>query len=106
MKNLSAEVESAIDDTQRVAKTDLDRWIRDGDLATRARVYALTASEWSRIEPTPGMEEQCRFMADYLLECLAANPDADDEYVHGGFEAGHAIARWLKYLVGFQKRGK
>ena len=37
-------------------------------------------------------------MASYLLECLAANPESDD-FVHGGFEAGHVLAAWLKKLV-------
>ena len=41
------------------------------------------------------MEEQCEVMADYLLACLSGNP-APDEFIHSGFEAGHALASCLK----------
>jgi hypothetical protein len=43
------------------------------------------------------MDEQCRFMANYLRTCLNANP-APDDYIHSGFEAGHTLAAWLKHL--------
>jgi hypothetical protein len=99
MRHLSTEVESAIQGTGPIEKPDILRWIEDGDLATKARVYALTASAWSRIRPAMSMDEQCGFMSEYLLECLATNPDGDDDYLHGGFEAGHAIAGWLKHLL-------
>jgi len=37
-------------------------------------------------------------MADYLLECLLQNPEADG-VLHTGFEAAYEIAAWLKHLV-------
>ena len=43
-------------------------------LMTRSRVFHLTASAWSRIQPELTMDEQCEFMADYLLECIPSNP--------------------------------
>jgi hypothetical protein len=97
MMNLSAEVEVALAGTATIPMTDYERWIR-GDLRTRARVYALTASHWSRIHPEPSGEQHCRFMADYLIECLLQNPEGDD-FLHGGFDAAHEIAAWLKHLV-------
>ena len=96
--DLSAEVETAISEAGTIAKSDYVRWSRQGDLATRARVYALAASHWSRIQPAPQMAEHCAFMADYLVECLLMNPPGDD-FVHGGFEAGYEIAAWLKHLA-------
>ena len=84
--DLSAEVESAISGTGTISKADYVRWIRQGDLATRARVYALTASHWSRIQPAPQMAEHCAFMADYFLECLQIDPDIDD-FIHSGLFA-------------------
>ena len=71
--------------------------MREGDLRTRARVYALTAKAWSRIQPELTKDEQCGFMADYLLECLELNR-LDEEFVHSGFEAGFELAAWLKHL--------
>jgi hypothetical protein len=97
MINLSAEVEVALAGTATIPRTEYERWIR-GDLRTRARVYALTASHWSRIHPEPSGEQHCRFMADYLIECLLQNPEGDD-FLHSGFDAADEIAAWLKHLV-------
>ena len=97
MMNLSDEVEVALSGTGSIPRAKYERWIR-GDLRTRARVYALTASYWSRIHPEPSRAEHCRFMADYLIECLLQNPEGDD-FLHSGFEAAYEIAAWLKHLV-------
>lgn len=97
MMSLSAEVENALSGTGTIPRAEYERWIR-GDLRTRARVYALTASHWSRIHPEPEGVEHRRFMADYLIECLVQNPEADD-FLHSGFDAAHEIAAWLKHLV-------
>jgi hypothetical protein len=99
-----AEVEAAMAAAHPVAKADYLRWARNGNLATRARVYRLSATAWERIRPSPTMSEQCTFMADYLLECLLANP-VRDEFVHGGFEAGREIAAWLKHLSTIAEAG-
>ena len=53
---------------------------------------------WDRIRPEPTMDEQCAFMAEYLLDCLVRD-SAPDDFIHGGFESGSAIAAWLKHLV-------
>jgi hypothetical protein len=95
--NLSDEVEVALSGTGTIPRAEYERWIR-GDLRTRARVYALTTSHWSRIHPEPSEAEHCRFMADYLIECLLQNHEGD-EFLHSGFEAGYEIAAWLKHLV-------
>jgi hypothetical protein len=97
MTDLSGEVEAALSGTDTIPKAAYERWIR-GDLRTRARAYAFTASHWSRIHPEPSGAEHCRFMADYLIECLLENHEGDD-FVHGGFEAGYEIAAWLKHIV-------
>jgi hypothetical protein len=60
--NFSREVTRALTGTDAIAKSDVLRWMRDGDLLTRARVYHLTATAWSRIEPELTMAEQCDFM--------------------------------------------
>src|SRR5258706_9605171 len=93
MMNFSTEVEGAISGTGTIPRTEYERWTR-GDLRTRARVYALAASHWSRIHPEPSIADHCRFMADYLIECLIRDPE-DDDFVHGGFDAAHQIAAWL-----------
>lgn len=97
MSNLATEVETALSGTGAIAKSDVLRWMRDGDLSTRARVYKLVTSAWLRIIPEPKLHEQCGLVADYLLECIAVNQA--DELVHGGFEACYAIADWLKCLA-------
>jgi hypothetical protein len=99
--NLSAEVEVALAGVVTIPKTDYERWIR-GDLRTRARVYALAASHWSRIHPEASGAEHCRFMADYLLECLLQNPESDD-FLHSGFDAAHSIAAWPNISSRLQK---
>jgi len=95
--NFSTEVEVVISGTGPISRSQYDRWIL-GDLSTRARVYALTSSHWSRIRPEPTGAQHCRFMADYLIECLIRDPEGDD-FVHGGFEAAREIAAWLKHLA-------
>src|SRR5206468_4762157 len=97
MVNFSAEVEVAISGTGRIPRAEYERWVR-GDLRTRARVYRLTLTHWSRIHPEPSVAEHCRFMADYLIECLVQNPEGDD-FLHNGFEAGWEMAAWLKHLA-------
>ena len=99
--SFSREVKRALAGTDAIAKSDVLRWMRDGDLLTRARVYHLTAKAWSRIQPELTMDEQCDFMADYLLECIESNPDPQmrEDYLHSGFDAGHSLTAWLKHLV-------
>jgi len=91
------EVEEALAGTGTIPKADYERWAQ-GDLPTRARVYALTASHWSRIHPEPSGRDHCRFMADYLIECLLQNREGD-AFLHSGFEAAHELAAWLKHLA-------
>ena len=66
--------------------------------ASRARVYTLTATQWSRIHPEPSAAEHCRFMADYLIECILQNP-GHDGFLHTGFQAGYEMAAWLKHVA-------
>jgi hypothetical protein len=99
MIDFTKEVDSARAGTTDVPRTQYQRWIRVGDLSTRARVYAFTRDAWSRIRPEPDMSEQCTFMAEYLIECLVSNPQGDDDFVHSGFEAGYERAAWLKHLA-------
>lgn len=93
----SHEVESVLHGSGDVSKSDYLRWATGGDLPTQARAYELSAREWSRIAPEPTMDEQCGFMAAYLLRCLVEDPPPDG-FVHGGIQAGHALAAWLKHL--------
>jgi hypothetical protein len=97
MNDLNFEVEAALFGSSAIPRADYEQWIR-GDLRTRARVYALTELHWSRIHPEPSGPIHCRFMADYLIECVLQNPEGDD-YVHTGFEAAYEIAAWLKHLA-------
>lgn len=97
MMTLSDEVDVALSGTGTIPRTEYQRWIR-GDLHTRARVYALTASQWSRIHPEPSDAEHCGFMADYLIECLLQNPE-NDGFLHSGFQAGYEMVAWLKHLA-------
>jgi len=97
MSNLTDEVDAALSGAGTISRAAYERWIL-GDLRTRARVYALTASHWSRIHPEPAGVEHCRFMASYLIECLVQDPQGD-EHLHSGFQAAHEIAAWCKHLV-------
>jgi hypothetical protein len=93
------EVEAAIAGSAVVPKGDYLRWASSRDVAVQARAFHLSAGAWDRISPEPTTEEQCGVMADYLLVCLSSNP-APDDYIHSGFEAGHALASCLKHWVG------
>jgi hypothetical protein len=93
----ASEVEAALAGTTPVAKTDYMRWAGSRDLAIQARAYRLSATAWDRITPSPTGDEQCGFMARYLLRCLVENPQ-DDDFIHAGFSAGHELAAWLKHL--------
>ena len=73
-------------------------WMRSEDLRTRAEAYVVTGRAWSRILPELEAEQQCPFMAEYLLECLRRDV-RDDDYVHNGFEAAWELAAWIKHMV-------
>lgn len=92
------EIETALAGDAPVPGPAYATWTTRGDLASRARAYALSAAGWSRIRPEPSMEAQCDFMACYLLDCIAADPPPDG-FVHGGFEAAYELAAWLKHLA-------
>ena len=96
--NYQPAVEAALASSAVVPKQTYLTWAQEGDLGTQGRAYELSARAWDRIQPEPTMQEQCGFMASYLLTCLATNPESD-EWVHSGFEAGHELASWLKHLV-------
>jgi hypothetical protein len=74
-------------------------WMREPSLETRGAVYVLTDREWSRIQSELSMEEQCRFIGNYLIECLAIDPPETD-WVHSGFEAGYMLAGWMQHIYG------
>jgi hypothetical protein len=95
--NYRREVEDALASAGEIPKSIYLRWALEGDLATQARAYRLSAKAWQRIQPEPSMDEQCGFMASYLLACLELDPPADD-WTHSGFEAGHELSAWLKHL--------
>jgi hypothetical protein len=99
--NAVADVLKALRADDLIPRDGVRAWMRDGDLETRGAVYWLTDVGWSRITPALGMDEQCRFMARYLLECISADPQSRD-HMHGGFEAAWELAAWLKYLLGVE----
>lgn len=96
-----AEVEAALAASTAVAKSEYLRWARSDDLAVKARAYRLSATGWERIRPEPTEDEQCDFMAGYLLRCLLEDP-AGDDFVHSGLAAGYELASWLKHLCGIR----
>lgn len=96
--DFTEQIEAALAGAGPVAKADYLRWTREGDLPSRARAYALSAAAWARIAPEPTMEEQCAFMAAYLLECLVDDPPSDG-FVHTGLDAGYTLAAWLRHLA-------
>lgn len=100
-RDLRAEVEAALEGAGGIKKADYLTWTSKGDLATQARAFALSANSWPRIVPEPTMEEQCQFMADYLMQCLVEDRESDG-YVHTGFDAAHVLADWLKHLSALQ----
>src|SRR5439155_5947311 len=61
-------------------------WIDSKDLEIWAVLYVLTDEAYWRIKPELGMVATCNLIGDYLLRCLAENPDAGD-YIHSGYEA-------------------
>ena len=72
-------------------------WIDSKDLEIWAVLYVLTDEAYWRIKPELGMVATCNLIEDYLLKCLAKNPDAGD-YIHSGYEAAWELAGWLKHL--------
>jgi len=99
MNDFTSEIDGARAGRHDVPISQYRRWISDGDLSTRARVYVFTRDAWSQIKPEPEMTEQCAFMAEYLIEGLVRNPPGEDDFIHTGFEAGYELAAWLKHLT-------
>lgn len=97
--DFSSEIEAAINSPGDINQADYRRWVEQGDLASRARVYALALSHWSRIQPAPQVSEYWAFATDYLLETLVADSQGELDYIHSGFEAAHELAAWLKHIV-------
>jgi hypothetical protein len=93
------QLDAAIAGSAVISKSDYLGWASSPDLPIRARAFHLSAYAWARISPEPSMDEQCEVMGDYLLACISTNP-APDNFIHSGFEAGHALASWLKHLSG------
>src|SRR4051812_48387201 len=96
--NFCRQVEGALTSEAEIPASSYLRWAVDGDLPSQARAYQLSAQAWHRIQPEPSMEEQCSFMANYLLTCLELDPQPD-AWMHSGFQAGHELAAWLKHLA-------
>jgi hypothetical protein len=80
------EIVDAMDGKDPIPKERVLTWMREPSLETRGAVYVLTDREWSRIQSELSVEEQCRFIGNYLIECLAIDPPETD-WVHSGFEA-------------------
>ena len=93
------EVVDAMDGKDPIPKERVLGWMREPSLETRGAVYVLSDREWNRIHPELSMEEQCTFIGNYLIECLASDPPETD-WVHSGFDAGHLLAGWLQHLYG------
>src|SRR5271156_3005485 len=93
------EVVDALHGIDPIPKERVLAWMREPSLETRGAVYVLSDREWSRIHPELSMEEQCTFIGNYLVECLASDPPETD-WVHSGFDAGHLLAGWLQHLYG------
>ena len=92
------EVIAEMEGTATIPQERILRWISEGDLRTRAAVYHLTEKAWDRIQPAMTMNQQCGFMADYLLECLKTEPGEPGAGVMSGFEAAWELAAWMKHL--------
>jgi len=94
-----ASVIEALNGEGPISKDWVLAWMDEPDIRTRGAVYELTRRAWPRITPELSMQEQCSFMADYLIECLLTDPD-ESEWGHSAFLAGYEIAAWLKHLHG------
>jgi hypothetical protein len=81
-----------------IQREQLRDWMACPDIRIRGAAYVLLTECWSRITPSIGMEETGCFAIRYLLDCLIENHESED-YLLGGFEAGHALAGWLKSLA-------
>jgi len=97
MNDLTLEVLEAEQSASPIPRELVLRWMADPDLETRALVYRLTRKGWSRITPELNADEQCSFMARYLLDCMNTDPRGE-ENIHSGFEAAWEFASWLKHL--------
>jgi len=91
------QVVTALNGAGPISKERVLSWMRESDIKTRGAVYVLTNRAWTRITPELSMEEQCSFMASYLIECLVTDPKKS-KWVHSGFYAGYEIVAWLKHI--------
>jgi hypothetical protein len=97
MNELTLEVREALESSAPIPRERVRQWMGASDLETRALVYKITDKGWCRIAPELTAEEQCEFMARYLIDCIEADRQ-DREIVHSGFEAAWEFAGWLKHL--------
>jgi hypothetical protein len=81
-----------------IPKAHVIKWMRESDIEVRGAVYELTSKAWNRIQPELSMDEQCRFMLQYLMDCLRDN-NPETEWSHTGFEAAWELASWFKHLA-------
>ena len=99
------DVTRALESSAPISREEVLGWMSAPDLLTRALVYRLTAKAWDRIRPELTQDQQCSFMAAYLIECIRANV-RDDDWIHSGFEAAWELAAWLKHLATMPQTAK
>ena len=95
--NAYQEIEALLRYEGDIPRERVLNWIGSKDFETWAVLYVLTDKAYCRIKPELGMVATCNFIKDYLMRCLAENPEAGD-YIHSGYEAAWELAGWLKHL--------
>ena len=74
--NAYQEIEALLRSEGDIPREQVLNWIGSKDLETWAVLYVLTDKAYWRIKPELGMIATCNLIREYLLRCLAENPEA------------------------------
>jgi hypothetical protein len=99
MKDASAEIDAALLHDEPVLRDKVLQWIDSAsDLETLAKLYRLTREGCYRIQPELGSDATCALIQRYLLECVRANVQDNDEILNR-YEAAQDLHAWFCHLV-------
>src|SRR5437867_1124656 len=101
--NSYQQIISFFDKDQEILQSQILVWMKSDDIKVLGALYNLTNVAWERIKPELEMKRICDFILHYLKRCIIENPESQ-EYLFNRYEAGGAMANWIKYL--WSKRPK
>ena len=95
--NSDHDLERLLASCEAIPRVDVLNWMRECDREVRGRTYAFLEKACRRVKPPLSALEYGDFAMEYLLDCVAADPEPTS-YLHSGYEAAWELAAWFRKL--------